>query len=149
MAFLPAFNEAATQYDIEPIAIEVHNAEIESAFARLSQEDDIGLIVMPDNFTSLYRNSFIALAARYRIPTIYPYRYFAEARGLMSYGVDAVGLWRQAAGYVSRILNGANPATLPVQAPTTYELAINLKTAKTLGLTVPKILLVRATKLLY
>ena len=150
MAFLPAFNETATQYNIEPIAIEVHNtAEIESAFARLSEAPGVGLIVMPDNFTSLNRELLIALSARYRIRTIYPYRYFVEAGGLLSYGVDAVGLFRQAAGYVSRILNGANPAALPVQAPTRYELAINLKTAKTLGLTVPKILLVSANKLFY
>jgi putative ABC transport system substrate-binding protein len=150
MAFLPAFNEVATQYNIEPVAIKVHNAaEIESAFARLSQQDGIGLIVMPDNFTSLHREKFIALAARYRIPTIYPYRYFVEAGGLLSYGINAVSLFEQAADYVSRILNGANPAALPVQAPTKFELAINLKTAKTLDLTVPKILLARADKLLY
>jgi len=120
--FLPAFNEAAAQYKIEPIAIEVHNAaEIESAFARLSAASGVGLIVIPDNFTSTHREQFIALAARYRIPTIYPYRFFVEAGGLVSYGVDAVSLFRQATEYVSRILNGANPAALPVQAPTIYE----------------------------
>jgi putative ABC transport system substrate-binding protein len=150
MVFVPAFKEAATQYNIKTIAIEAHNAaEIESAFARLSEASGVGLIVIPDNFTSTYRKQFIALAARHRIPTIYPYQFFVEAGGLLSYGVDANGLFRQAAGYVSRILNGANPATLPVQEPTKYELAINLKTAKTLGLTVPKILLVSANKLFY
>jgi len=150
MVFVPAFKEAATQYNIKTIAIEAHNAaEIESAFARLSEASGVGLIVIPDNFTSTYRKQFIALAARHRIPTIYPYQFFVEAEGLLSYGVDANGLFRQAAGYVSRILNGANPATLPVQEPTKYELAVNLKTAKTLGLAVPDILLASADKLVY
>ncbi|MGA7452072.1 MAG: ABC transporter substrate-binding protein [Rhodoplanes sp.] len=143
--FLPAFLEAAKQYKIEPIKIQVHSgADIESGFARLSEEDDIGLIVMPDNFTSLHREQFIALAAKYRIPTIYPYRYFVEAGGLLSYGVDAVDLFRRASGYVSRILHGTNPADLPVQAPTKFELSINLKTAKNLNITVPKVLLAGA-----
>lgn len=146
--FLPAFNEAASQYKIEPITIQVQNGpDIESGFARLSQEAGIGLIVMPDNTTTLYRQLFIDLAARYRIPTIYPYRYFVEAGGLLSYGVDAISLFRQSAGYVSRILNGANPADLPVQAPTKFELTINLRTAKELGLTVPKVLLAGADDL--
>jgi len=143
--FLPAFNEAATQYKIEPITVQVDNAtEIENGFARLSKEDRIGLIVMPDNFTSLHRELFVTLAARYRIPTIYPYRYFVEAGGLLSYGVDAIDLFRQAAGYVSRILYDVNPADLPVQAPSKYELIINLKTAKNLELAVPRVLLAGA-----
>ena len=110
----------------------------------MSEKDGIGIIVMPDNFTSLHRELFIALAAKYRIPTVYPYRYFVEAGGLLSYGVDAVDLFRRAAGYVSRILHGANPADLPVQAPTKFELSINLRTAKDLGLTVPRVLLAGA-----
>ena len=104
---------------------------------------------MPDNYTSLYRKLFIELAARCRIPTIYPYRYFVKAGGLLSYGVDAVSLFRQASGYVSRILNGADPADLPVQAPTKFELTINLKTAQELGLTVPKVLLAGADDLFH
>lgn len=143
--FLPAFINAANQHKIEPITIQVDSsAEIESGFARLSEKDGIGIIVMPDNFTSLHRELFIALAAKYRIPTVYPYRYFVEAGGLLSYGVDAVDLFRRAAGYVSRILHGANPADLPVQAPTKFELSINLRTAKDLGLTVPRVLLAGA-----
>ena len=102
---------------------------------------------MPDNFTSLHREQFIALAAKYRIPTIYPYRYFVEAGGLLSYGVDAVDLFRRASGYVSRILHGTNPADLPVQAPTKFELSINLKTAKNLNITVPKVLLAGASEI--
>jgi putative ABC transport system substrate-binding protein len=148
--FLPAFIEAATHYKIEPITIQVRStAEIESGFARLSKADRVGLIVMPDNFTSLHRELFITLAARYRIPAIYPYRYFVEAGGLLSYGVDAIDLFRRAADYVSRILRGANPADLPVQAPTKYELSINLKTAKNLDLTVPKVLLAAADGLFH
>jgi putative ABC transport system substrate-binding protein len=147
--FLPAFIEAARSYRIEPITLQVSSkAEIESGLAQLSDRPDIGLIVMPDNFTALYRELLVTLAARYRIPTIYPYRYFAELGGLLSYGVDAPDLFRRAAGYVSRILRGANPAELPVQGPTKFQLAINLKTAKDLGLTVPKILLAGAEYLI-
>jgi len=99
---------------------------------------------MPDNFTSLHRELVISLAARFRIPAIYPYRYFAEAGGLLSYGVDAIDLFRRASEYVSRIVRGATPADLPVQAPTKFEFVINLKTAKALGLVIPKILLAGA-----
>ncbi|MGA8157154.1 MAG: ABC transporter substrate-binding protein, partial [Rhodoplanes sp.] len=148
--FLPAFIEAANQYKIEPITIQVHSpAEIETSFARLADQPNLGIIVMPDNFTSLNRKLLTTLAARYRIPTIYPYRYFVEAGGLLSYGVDAIDLFRQAADYVSRILRGANPANLPVQAPTEFELVINLKAAKDLGLTVPRVLLAGANDVVY
>jgi putative ABC transport system substrate-binding protein len=145
MVFLPAFVQAAAKYKIEPITIPVHNAaEIETSFARLADQPDLGIIVMPDNFTSLNRKLLTTLAARYRIPTIYPYQYFVQEGGLLSYGVDAIDLFRQAADYVSRILRGANPANLPVQAPTKFELVINLKAAKDLGLTVPRVLLAGA-----
>ena len=147
--FLPAFIEAATYYKIEPITFQVHSeAEIERGFSQLSGRRDVGLIVMPDNFTALNRELLITLAARYRIPAIYPYRYFAEAGGLLSYGVDAPDLFRRAAGYVSRILRGASPAELPVQAPIKFQLAINLRTAKDLGLTVLKILIAGAEGLI-
>ena len=147
--FLPAFIEAATHYKIEPITLQVSSkAEIESSFAQLSDRPGVGLIVMPDNFVSRYRELLVTLAARYRIPTIYPYRYFAELGGLLSYGVDTPDLFRRAAGYVSRILRGASPAELPVQAPIKFQLAINLRTAKDLGLTVPKILIAGAEGLI-
>jgi putative ABC transport system substrate-binding protein len=143
--FLPPFIDAAREFKIEPITVQVHDpAEIESAIAELAGKPGVGLIVVPDNFIVVHRELFISLAARYRIPTIYPYRYFAEAGGLLSYGVDAVDLFRRASGYVSRILRGAKPADLPVQAPTKFELVINLKTAKDLGLTVPRVLLAGA-----
>ncbi|MGZ9187619.1 MAG: ABC transporter substrate-binding protein [Candidatus Binatia bacterium] len=147
--FLQPFIEAARELKIEPITGHVYNpAEIESFIAQLAGKPDVGLIVMPDNFTTLHRELFIKLAARYRIPTIYPYRYFAEAGGLLSYGVDAVDLFKRASVYVSRILRGANPADLPVQAPTEFELVINLKTAKELGLAVPRVLLAGADHLI-
>jgi putative ABC transport system substrate-binding protein len=100
---------------------------------------------MPDNFLTVHRQRIISLAAQLRIPTVYPYRYFVEAGGLMSYGIDVRDLFRRAPGYVSRILRGENPADLPVQAPEKFELVINMKTAKALGLTVPRILLVGAS----
>jgi putative ABC transport system substrate-binding protein len=114
----------------------------------LAREPNVGMIMMPDNFLTVHRHLIISLAAQLRIPTVYPYRYFVEAGGLMSYGVDVRDLFSRAPEYVSRILRGENPADLPVQAPTKFELVINLKTARTLGLTVPKILLAGADALI-
>jgi putative ABC transport system substrate-binding protein len=95
-------------------------------------------------FGANYPDVLVALAARYKLPAVYPLRYFVSVGGLMSYGPDLVSQFRPAAGYVDRILKGEKPADLPVQAPTKYELAINLKTAKTLGLDVPLMLIARA-----
>src|SRR5215467_15197758 len=114
---------------------QVHDAaEIENTITKLGGETGSGLVLVPDNFTTVHRELIISLTARFRIPAIYPYRYFAEAGGLLSYGVDAVDLFRRASEYVSRILRGADPADLPVQAPTKFEFVINLTTAETLGL---------------
>ena len=96
----------------------------------------------------MHRDLIISLTAQFRIPAIYPYRYFAEAGGLVSYGVHAIDQFRRAAEYVSRILRGAKPADLPVQAPTKFELVINLKTAKALGLVIPRILLAGAEQVI-
>ena len=112
-----------------------------AAFARSSND---GLIVTAGPLTVVHRELIIRLAARYRLPAVYSYRYFAASGGLLSYGPDPIDQYRRAAGYVDRILRGENPAELPVQAPTKYELAINLKTATALGLTVPPTLLARA-----
>src|SRR5215813_10679338 len=132
--FLSPLVGAARGFKVQPITAQVRNpAEIESAIAKLGSEPRSGLIVMPENFTSVHRQLIISLAAQFRIPTIYPYRYFADEGGLLSYGVDITDLFRRAAEYVSRILRGAKPADLPVQAPTKFELVINLKTARALG----------------
>ena len=143
--FLSPLVGAAREFKVQPITAQVHNpAEIESAIAKLGSEPRSGLIVIPENFTSVHRQLIISLAAQFRIPTIYPYRYFADEGGLLSYGVDTSDLFRRAAEYVSRIVRGAKPADLPVQAPTKFELVINLKTARALGLVVPRILLAGA-----
>jgi len=139
--FSHPFIEAATKLKVRPITAEVHDAsEIENAITKLGRESGSGLILVPDNFMSVHRDLIISLTTRFRIPAIYPYRYFAEAGGLVSYGVDAIDQFRRASEYVSRILRGAKPADLPVQAPMKFELVINLRTAKALGLVIPKIL---------
>jgi ABC transporter substrate binding protein len=111
-------------------------------------EPNSGLIVLPDSFLIVHRAEVISLAARYRLPAVYPYRQFAELGGLLSYGIDRLENWRRAAGYVDRILKGEKPADLPVQAPTKYDLVLNLKTAKALGLDVPWILQQRADEVI-
>jgi putative tryptophan/tyrosine transport system substrate-binding protein len=123
-------------------------AEIERAVAAFAQEPNGGLIVVVSSWATVHRDLIIALAARHRLPAIYPYRYFVTGGGLVSYGADLVDQYRRAAGYVDRILKGEKPADLPVQAPTKYELVINLKTAKALGLEVPTTLLARADEMI-
>jgi putative ABC transport system substrate-binding protein len=143
--FLRAFEAAAASFAVQPIMTPVHDsAEIEAAITALAREHSAGLVVMPDIFTSTNRSRIISLTALHRLPAIYPFRYMALDGGLISYGVDLVDLHRRAASYVDRILRGAQPAELPVQLPTKFELTINLKTAKTLGLDVPATLLARA-----
>jgi putative ABC transport system substrate-binding protein len=123
----------------------VHDdGEIETAFAALGRETDAGAVLLPDIFTAAHYQLVVALAERYRVPTVYPYRFMVEGGGLISYGVDIENLFERAATYVDRILKGTNPADLPVQAPTKFELVINQKTAKTLGLAMPYTLLVNA-----
>ena len=147
--FLSPLVGAAREFKVQPITAQVRNpAEIESAIAKLGGEPGSGLIVMPENFTSVHRQLIISLAAQFRIPTIYPYRYFADEGGLLSYGVDTLDLFRRAAEYASRILRGAKPADLPVRAPTKFELVINLKTARALGLVIPRILLASADQVI-
>ena len=115
-------------------------ADIDQALIAVSGEPRGGLIVSPDGFTTSNRGLIISLAARFRLPAIYPYRYFAADGGLLSYGHDSNEPWRRAAAYVDKILRGASPADLPIQQPTKFELIINLRTAKALGLTIPRLL---------
>ena len=116
-----------------------------AAFARAPNG---ALLLPPDSTVTSNRDLIIALAARHRLPAVYPFRFYVAAGGLMSYGTDQVEILRQAASYVDRILRGAKPADLPVQAPTKYETTLNLKTAKALGLDVPPTLLVRADEVI-
>jgi putative ABC transport system substrate-binding protein len=147
--FLPAFTDAVAEFKVEQIVAEVRSApDIESAIAQLGAQRGSALVTVPDNFLSLNRDLIIALTAKYSVPAVYPYRYFAEAGGLLSYGVDAVDLFQRATDYVNRILRGAKPADLPVQGPKKFELVINLKTARALGLVVPRILLAGANALI-
>jgi putative ABC transport system substrate-binding protein len=122
--------------------------EIERAVTAFARAPNGGLVVTPSPAARLHRNVIVTLAARHQLAAVYPYRYFIPAGGLISYGHDYVDLYRKAAGYVDRILKGEKPADLPVQAPTKYELAINLKTAKALGLTVPPNLLATADEVI-
>jgi putative tryptophan/tyrosine transport system substrate-binding protein len=122
-------------------------AEIERAIAGVAGSNG-ALIVIPDNFTSANRGVIISLAARYSLPAIYAYRYFAVDGGLLSYGHEIADAFRGSASYVDRILRGAKPVDMPVQQPTKYELVINLKTAKALGLEVPPMLLARADEII-
>ena len=121
-------------------------AGIESAVADLAREPNGGVLVMPDAFTLAHRELIVALTARHRLPAIYPFRAFTG--GLLSYGIDQVEIYRQAASYVDRILKGEKPGELPVQAPTKFELIVNLKTAKALSLDVPWILQQRADEVI-
>jgi putative ABC transport system substrate-binding protein len=132
------FEAAAPLFGVQPSVNPVHNdLEVESAITVLGREPGGGLIVMPDGFNIVHRERIIALAARHKLPVIYPYRFAVTEGGLVSYGTDVTDLFRRAASYVDRILRGTKPADLPVQAPVKFELVINLKTAKALGLTVP------------
>jgi putative ABC transport system substrate-binding protein len=147
--FIGPFERVAPSFAVEPITAPVTDAaEIESALAAIWREPGGALIVMPDAFTTVHRAAIIALAAQHRFPAIYPYRYEVADGGLMSYGVDTVNLLRRAASYVDRILKGEKANDLAVEAPVKFDLVINLKTAKALGLDVPGKLLALADEVI-
>jgi putative ABC transport system substrate-binding protein len=147
--YLNPLQAAAQSFGVEVIKAPAHEAsELETVIAANAREPNAGLIAMSDAFLNVYRKEVTSLAARYRLPAIYPYHYFFEVGGLMYYGPEMVDQYRRAASYLDRILKGEKPAELPVQAPSKYELAINVQTAAALGLTVPPTLLARADEVI-
>ena len=147
--YLRPFESAGPAYGVQTTAAAVDSdADIRNALDALAREPGGGFVVLPDTFTGIHREQIVSLAARYRLPAVYPFRWFADIGGLLSYGIDSDDMFRRAASYVDRILKGAKPADLPVQAPTKYELLINLKTAKALGLEVPSTLLATADEVI-
>jgi putative tryptophan/tyrosine transport system substrate-binding protein len=147
--WLKHFKAAAPSYNLEAVAAPVHDRnEIESVIAAWASTPNGGLIPMPDSFIATHRAEITSLAARYRLPAVYSRRIFAEIGGLLSYGDDLTDNFRRAATYVDRILKGAKPSDLPVQAPVKFEMVVNLKAAKALGLTIPTALLVTADEVI-
>jgi putative ABC transport system substrate-binding protein len=147
--YLDTFQSAASASAIEPIEAPIRSgADVESVMTALAREGGAGLIVMPDTSMATHRQTIYALSDRYRLPTVYPFRFFATEGGLISYGIVLADLVRRAASYVDRILRGAKPAELPVELPTKFELVINLKTARSLGLSIPDKLLTLADEVI-
>jgi putative ABC transport system substrate-binding protein len=148
-SFMPSIQAATSSFAVQVSAAPVHGKdEIEGVIAAQARDPGGGLIVMPDVFNDVNRELIIALAARYSVPTIYFNRFFSEPGGLISYGDVRSEQFRLAAGYIDRALKGEKPADLPVQVPTKFELIINLKTAKALGLTIPDKLLATADEVI-
>jgi len=143
--WLNPFKAAAVSFAVEAMAAPVHDrSELESVIAEQARAPNGGLVVMPDTFTDAHRVEITSLAARYRLPAVYPYRQFTAVGGLLSYGDDLIDNFRRAPTYVDRILKGEKPSELPVQAPVKFQLVVNLKAANALGLTIPPLLLARA-----
>jgi putative ABC transport system substrate-binding protein len=147
--YLRSAEQAAQSLGVQFVVSAVSDAaKIDGAFASVAREPGGAVVVMPNAFTAVHRERIVALAAQYRVPATYPFRYFVDIGGLISYGIDQMDLFKRAASYVDAILRGAEPSELPVQAPTKFELVINLKTAKQLGITVPPSLLALADELI-
>jgi putative ABC transport system substrate-binding protein len=139
----------ANSNGISPASFPVHDpASIEHAIATFASEPNGGVVLPADVTTTMHRDLIVALAAKHRVPVVYSFRSVVESGGLISYGPDTSDLFRRAASYVDRILKGEKPSDLPVQAPTKFTLAVNLKTAKTLGLSVPTSILLRADEVI-
>jgi putative ABC transport system substrate-binding protein len=146
---MPSFETAARSFKVAPTIAPVHSdSEIETAIIALGREPGGGLVVMPDAFAVAHRPPIILAAARNNVPAVYALSVFARDGSLLSYGPGFVDPWRRAATYVDRILRGAKPGDLPVQFPTKFEMTVNLKTAKALGLTVPQSILLRADEVI-
>jgi putative ABC transport system substrate-binding protein len=148
-AYMPSLEMAARSLKLVSIMARVHSdEEIETAIMTLGSEPGGGLVVMADAFMAVHRASIISTAARNSVPTVYWASFFARDGGLLSYGNDPVDIWRRAATYVDRILRGAKPGDLPVQFPTKFEMVLNLKTAKALGLAIPPSIMLRADEVI-
>jgi putative ABC transport system substrate-binding protein len=148
-AHMPSLETAARSLKVVPITAPVHSdGEIETAIIALGREPGGGLVVMPDNFTGVHHAPIILAAARYNVPAVYGGSLSVRDGGLLSYGPDLTDRYRPAASYVDRILRGEKPGDLPVQFPTKFEMAVNLKTAKALGLAIPPSILLRATEVI-
>jgi putative tryptophan/tyrosine transport system substrate-binding protein len=147
--WLNPFKAAAASFGVEAIAAPVRDtSELEAVIAAQAGKPNSGLIVMPDTFADAHRVEITSVAARYRLPAVYPYRQFTAVGGLLSYGDDLIDNFRRAPRYVDAILKGAKPSELPVQAPVKFELAINLKTARTIGLDIPATILGHADEVI-
>jgi putative tryptophan/tyrosine transport system substrate-binding protein len=147
--FMPSIQTAASSFAIQVTAAPVHvKDEIEGVVAAQARDNGGGLVVMPDVFNVTNRDLIIALANRYQVPAIFNVTFYAESGGLIAYGADRAESFRQAAGYIDRILKGATPADLPIQQPIKYELVINLRTAKALGLSIPQTLIATADRVI-
>jgi putative ABC transport system substrate-binding protein len=147
--FMPSIETAARSLKVVPITTPVHSdAEIETAIIALGREPGGGLVIMPDAWMNVHRAAIISAAARNSVPAVYGTSSSVRDGGLLSYGADGVDIFRRAATYVDRILRGEKPGDLPVQLPTKFEMAANLKTAKALGLAVPPSILLRATEVI-
>ena len=147
-SFLSLLDVSSARLSLKSVAVPVHSrTDIENVINTFGGTDG-GLVALPCPLTLVNRERIVALAAQYRLPAVYPYDYFAKSGELMSYGVDVVGVYRQAAAYIDRILRGARPAELPVQAPNKFDFVINLATAKLLGLSIPSNLLASADEVI-
>jgi putative ABC transport system substrate-binding protein len=148
-AYMPSFETAARSLKVVPVMAPVHSdEEIETVITALGREPGGGLVVMPDAFTGAHRAPIISAAARNNVPAVYAVSFFVRDGGLLSYGPDGVDMWPRAASYVDRILRGEKPGDLPVQFPTKFEMILNLKAAKALGITVPPSIMLRADEMI-
>ena len=148
-SFVRVIEAAAPSLALETVAMPVRDSgDLEGAVSAFARSPGGGVIVLPDMFNTVHRDTLVGLAERYRLPAVYPFRYYAMSGGLISDGVDTSDLYRRSASYVDRILKGGKPGELPIQTPTKFELVINLKTAKGLGLEVPPTLLARADEVI-